>query len=136
MKEMKDFVDAFYSKLSRKIDLITNKKKKELREMNELKNDRQQEAQLWKSSKEKANLQGDKYLKRTSVAYLPDDSPQQPIHRNTAQSILSQQKEGCQSQILSSMYQADDAISVDSACVSMTSPDNCSLHFSDVNTTL
>ena len=75
-------------------------------------------------------------VKRAGVAYLPDDSPQQPIHCNTAQSILSQQKEGCQSQILSSMYQADDAISVDSACVSMTSPDNCSLHLSDINTTL
>ena len=136
VKEMNHFVDAFYSKLSRKIDLITNKKKNELREMNELKNDRQQAAQLWKSSKEKANLPGGKYIKRAGVAYLPDDSPQQPIHCNTAQSILSQQKEGCQSQILSSMYQADDAISVDSACVSMTSPDNCSLHLSDINTTL
>ena len=94
MKEMNDFVDAFYSKLSGKIDFITNKNKKELREMNELKNDRQQEAQLWKSSKEKANSSGDKYIKRAGVAYLPDDSPQQPIHCNTAHSILSQQKKG------------------------------------------
>lgn len=113
MKEMNDFVDAFYSKLSRKIDLI---KKMELREMNELKNDRKQEAQLWKSSKEKRNSPGGKYIKRAGGAYLLDDSPQQPIHSNTAQSILSQQKEGCHSQILSSMYQADDAINVDSAC--------------------
>ena len=97
VKEMNDFVDAFYSKLSRKIDLITNKKKKELREMNGLKNNRKQEAQLWKSSKEKGRSPGEKYIKQASVVYLPDDSPQQPIHCNTVQSILSQQKEGCQS---------------------------------------
>ena len=129
MKEMKKFVDAFYSKMSSKIPLIIEMKKEELREINGITKDMKKEKKLFKSTKD-ANYCLEN-MRCNNPVYsstpIPGDPSKSCVHYITAKSILQQSREWP-----ASSSRADDTVSVDSACPSMTSMEYRSVSQSDV----
>ena len=128
VKEMKKFVDAFYSKMSSKIPLIIEMKKEELREINGITKDMKKD-KLFKLTKDaKYSLEN---MHCNNPAYLstpiPGDPHKRCVHYVTAKSILQQSREWP-----ASSSRADDTVSIDSACPSMTSMDYRSVSPGDV----
>ena len=128
VKEMKEFVDAFYCKMSSKIPLMIEMKKRELREITENTRDMKKDKKLCKSTKDAnyslENMRCNKPV--YSSTSIPGDPAKRCVHYVTAKSILQQSREWPASS------STDDTVSVDSACPSMTSNDYRSVSPGDV----
>ena len=128
VKEMKEIVDAFYFKMSSKIPLIIEMKKRELREINGITKDMKKDT-LFKSTKN-ANYSLEN-MRCNNPAYLstpiPGDPPKSCVHYITAKSILQQSREWP-----ASSSRAEDTVSIDSAFSSIISMDYRSVSPGDV----
>jgi len=111
VKEMKEFVDSFYSKMSSKIPLIIEMKTREMKEMNAI-----VKANKSKRSSENVSCSNPIY----PSIQKPGDSSRKLVHYVSAKSILQQSQEWPLSGS-SFLNKETDAISMDSACPSMAS---------------
>lgn len=118
VKEMKELVEAFYTKMSTKIPLIKEMKKREIREMKEIVKDMKKNRKAGKQSSGNNSCSNPVY----SSIKKPGDSTGRLVHYVSAKSILQQFKEW-PSPCPSTLNKAYDTASVDSACPSMGSDD-------------
>ena len=121
VKEMKELVESFYSKMSSKISLIMELKKREMAEMKETVKDSEKHKKSGYNCKESSeNI----YASEPAYSSIeePGDSSRRLVHCASAKSILQQ----CQEWPLpspASLNKAADTTSIDNASPSMSSND-------------
>ena len=123
---MKELVGAFYTKMSTKIPLIKEMKKREIREMKEILKDMKEDKTAAKQSSGNNSCSNPVY----SYIQKPRDSTGRLVRFVSAKSILQQSK-GWPSPCPAALNKADDTTSIDSACPSMGS-NNDAVSTSDV----
>ena len=111
-------VEGFYTKMSTKIPLIKEMKKREMRDMIEIVKEMKKDRKAAKQSSRNNSCSNPVYSSIQKVG----DSTGRLVHYVSAKSILQQSK-GWPSPCPAALNKADDTLSVDSACPSMGSDD-------------